>query len=192
LRIGVLALQGAFIEHRHKLNSMGVESFEIRQLKDLNQPMDGLILPGGESTTQGRLLVELGLFAPLKKKIEQGLPTLATCAGMILLATSITGQTNHHMGTLPIEVTRNYFGRQLGSFHRQVVVDKQKLDLMFIRAPIVNRVDKAVNVLLEMDGLKVAVQYKNQIGLSFHPELSKQTYFHQQLINLTQQNNQRL
>jgi 5'-phosphate synthase pdxT subunit len=73
-----------------------------------------------------------------------------------------------------------------------VVVDKQKLDLMFIRAPIVNRVDKGVNVLLEMDGLKVAVQYKNQIGLSFHPELSKQTYFHQQLINLTQQNNQRL
>lgn len=192
MRIGVLALQGAFIEHRHKLTSMGVETFEIRQLKDLDQPMDGLILPGGESTTQGRLLVELGLFAPLKKKIEQGLPTLATCAGMILLATSITGQTNHHMATLPIEVTRNYFGRQLGSFHRQVVVDKQKLDLMFIRAPIVNRVDKGVRVLLEVDGLKVAVQYKNQIGLSFHPELSKQTYFHQQLINLTQQNNQRL
>jgi 5'-phosphate synthase pdxT subunit len=192
LRIGVLALQGAFIEHRHKLTSMGVETFEIRQLKDLDQPMDGLILPGGESTTQGRLLVELGLFAPLKKIIEQGLPTLATCAGMILLATSITGQTNHHMATLPIEVTRNYFGRQLGSFHRQVVVDKQKLDLMFIRAPIVNRVDKGVRVLLEVDGLKVAVQYKNQIGLSFHPELSKQTYFHQQLINLTQQNNQRL
>jgi 5'-phosphate synthase pdxT subunit len=186
LRIGVLALQGAFIEHRHKLTSMGVETFEIRQLKDLYQPMDGLILPGGESTTQGRLLVELGLFAPLKKKIEQGLPTLATCAGMILLATSITGQTNHHMATLPIEVTRNYFGRQLGSFHRQVVVDKQKLDLMFIRAPIVNRVDKGVRVLLEVDGLKVAVQYKNQIGLSFHPELSKQTYFHQQLINLIQ------
>jgi 5'-phosphate synthase pdxT subunit len=186
LRIGVLALQGAFIEHRHKLTSMGVETFEIRQLKDLDQPMGGLILPGGESTTQGRLLVELGLFAPLKKKIEQGLPTLATCAGMILLATSITGQTNHHMATLPIEVTRNYFGRQLGSFHRQVVVDKQKLDLMFIRAPIVNRVDKGVRVLLEVDGLKVAVQYKNQIGLSFHPELSKQTYFHQQLINLIQ------
>jgi 5'-phosphate synthase pdxT subunit len=192
LRIGVLALQGAFIEHRHKLTSMGVETFEIRQLKDLDQPMDGLILPGGESTTQGRLLVELGLFAPLKKKIEEGLPTLATCAGMILLATSITGQTNHHMATLPIEVTRNYFGRQLGSFHRQVAVDKQKLDLMFIRAPIVNRVDHGVRVLLEVDGLKVAVQYKNQIGLSFHPELSKQTYFHQQLINLTQQNNQRL
>ena len=186
MRIGVLALQGAFIEHRHKLTSMGVETFEIRQLKDLDQPMDGLILPGGESTTQGRLLVELGLFVPLKKKIEQGLPTLATCAGMILLATSITGQTNHHMATLPIEVTRNYFGRQLGSFHRQVMLDKQKLDLMFIRAPIVSRVGKNVHVLLEVDGLKVAVQYQNQIGLSFHPELSKQTYFHQQLINLIQ------
>jgi pyridoxal 5'-phosphate synthase pdxT subunit len=188
LRIGVLALQGAFIEHRHKLTSMGVDSFEIRQLKDLDQPMDGLILPGGESTTQGRLLIELGLFNPLKKKIVEGLPTLATCAGMILLATSITGQSNRHMGTLPIEVTRNYFGRQLGSFHRQVILDQQKLDLMFIRAPIVSRVDKDVNILLEVDGLTVAVQYRNQIGLSFHPELSKQSYFHQLLIHIIKQN----
>jgi 5'-phosphate synthase pdxT subunit len=93
------------------------------------------------------------------------------------------------MGTLPIEVTRNYFGRQLGSFHRQVMLDNQKLDLMFIRAPIVSRIDKDVNVLLEVDGLMVAVQYRQQIGLSFHPELSKQTYFHQQLINLIQQKN---
>jgi 5'-phosphate synthase pdxT subunit len=186
LRIGVLALQGAFIEHRHKLTSMGVENFEIRQLKDIEQPFDGLILPGGESTTQGRLLKELGLFEPLKIKIKQGLPTLATCAGMILLATSITGQTNYHMGTLPIEVTRNYFGRQLGSFHRRIQHEGQTLDLMFIRAPIVASVSKDVNVLLEVDGLKVAVQYKHQIGLSFHPELSKQSYFHQQLINLIQ------
>jgi 5'-phosphate synthase pdxT subunit len=189
LRIGVLALQGAFIEHRHKLTSMGVDYFEIRQLNDLQEPMDGLILPGGESTTQGRLLVELGLFAPLKKKIQEGLPTLATCAGMILLATSIQGQPNHHMGTFPIEVTRNYFGRQLGSFHRQVMLDNQKLDLMFIRAPIVSRIDNDVNVLLKVDGLMVAVQYRQQIGLSFHPELSKQTYFHQKLINLIQQKN---
>ena len=192
MRIGVLALQGAFIEHRHKLTAMGVDHFEIRQLKDLQEPMDGLILPGGESTTQGRLLLELGLFNPLKKKIQEGLPTLATCAGMILLATSIHGQTNHHMGTFPIEVTRNYFGRQLGSFHRQVMVDNQKLDLMFIRAPIVSRIDKDVNVLLEVDGLMVAVQYRQQIGLSFHPELSKQTYFHQQLINLIESKNKRL
>lgn len=184
MRIGVLAVQGAFIEHRHKLSSLGVDHFEIRQLKDLDQPMDGLILPGGESTTQGRLLKDLGLFDPIKEKITAGLPVLATCAGMILLATNITGESYHHMGTLPIEVTRNYFGRQLGSFHRQVVVDKQTLDLMFIRAPIVKHVHQDVTTLLKVDDLIVAVQYRNQIGLSFHPELSKQSYFHNLLIQL--------
>jgi 5'-phosphate synthase pdxT subunit len=184
LRIGVLAVQGAFIEHRQKLTSMGVENFEIRQLKDLQQPFDGLILPGGESTTQGRLLKDLGLFGPLKEKIQQGLPTLATCAGMILLATDITGETYHHLGTLPIEVTRNYYGRQLGSFHRQIQLEGNRLDLIFVRAPIVKKVKPDVKVLLSIDHLIVAVQYKQQIGLSFHPELSKQTFFHDQLIAL--------
>lgn len=184
MRIGVLAIQGAFIEHRQKLTSMGVENFEIRQLKDIQQPFDGLILPGGESTTQGRLLKDLGLFEPLKDKIQKGLPTLATCAGMILLATDITGETYHHLGTLPIEVTRNYYGRQLGSFHRQINLEGNHLDLMFIRAPIVHKVKPDVKVLLKIDNLIVAVQYKHQIGLSFHPELSKQTYFHNQLISL--------
>ena len=184
MRIGVLAIQGAFIEHRQKLTSMGVDHFEIRQLKDIQQPFDGLILPGGESTTQGRLLKDLGLFEPLKEKIQKGLPTLATCAGMILLATHITGENYHHLATLPIEVTRNYYGRQLGSFHRQVQLEGNQLDLMFIRAPIVKKVNPDVKVLLKIDDLIVAVQYKNQIGLSFHPELSKQTYFHNQLISL--------
>lgn len=184
MRIGVLAVQGAFIEHRHKLTSMGVDHFEIRQLQDLHQPMDGLILPGGESTTQGRLLKDLGLFEPLKAKIQQGLPTFATCAGMILLATDITGENYHHLGTLPIEVTRNYFGRQLGSFHKQIQYEGNRLDLMFIRAPIVKKVKPEVKVLLTIDNLIVAVQYKNQIGLSFHPELSKQTYFHDHFISL--------
>lgn len=184
MRIGVLALQGAFIEHRHKLTSLGVDHFEIRQRRDLDQPFDGLILPGGESTTQRRLLNELGLFEPLKEKIQQGLPTLATCAGMILLATHITDQPAAHMGTMPIEVTRNYYGRQLGSFHRQIMHEGQRLDLMFIRAPIVKRVDSEVHILLKVDDLIVAVQYQNQIGLSFHPELSKQSYFHEQFLNL--------
>jgi 5'-phosphate synthase pdxT subunit len=184
LRIGVLALQGAFIEHRHKLTSMGVDNFEIRQLQDIMQPFDGLILPGGESTTQGRLLKELGLFEPLKKKIQDGLPTLGTCAGMILLAAKITGESYHHMGTFPIEVTRNFFGRQLGSFHRQVKLDGQKIDLMFIRAPIVKQVSNGVDILLKIDENIVAVQYQHQIGLSFHPELSKQTYFHDRFLNL--------
>jgi 5'-phosphate synthase pdxT subunit len=184
LRIGVLALQGAFIEHRHKLSSMGVENFEIRQRKDVEQPFDGLILPGGESTTQGRLLKELGLFEPIKHKIMQGLPTLGTCAGAILMATSITDDQTVHLATMPMEITRNYFGRQLGSFHRQVKHENQTLDLMFIRAPIINKINEEAKVLLTIDNLMVAVTYKNQIALSFHPELSKQTYFHQLLISL--------
>jgi 5'-phosphate synthase pdxT subunit len=186
LRIGVLALQGAFVEHRHKLTSMGVESFEIRQLKDIEQPFDGLILPGGESTTQGRLLKELGLFEPLKQKILQGLPTLGTCAGAILMATSITDDQTVHMATMPIEITRNYFGRQLGSFHRQVKYEGKNLDLMFIRAPIIKKINEESKVLMTIDNLIVAATYKNQIALSFHPELSKQTYFHQLFINLVQ------
>jgi len=186
LRIGVLALQGAFIEHRQTLTALGVDHFEIRERQDIEQPFDGLILPGGESTTQGRLLKELGLFEPLKKKILHGLPTLGTCAGMILLATTITGETYHHMATLPVEVTRNYYGRQLGSFKREVVLDGKKIDLTFVRAPIVKQVHADVKVLLKLDHLIVAVQYGNQIGLSFHPELTKQTYFHEKLLNLIQ------
>jgi pyridoxal 5'-phosphate synthase pdxT subunit len=188
LRIGVLALQGAFIEHRHKLSAMGVDHFEIRQLKDLQQPMDGLILPGGESTTQSRLLKELNLFTPLQQRIQAGLPTLATCAGMILLAKTITDHPQSHLATMPVEVTRNYYGRQLGSFHRQVQVDGQMLDLLFIRAPIVKKVDPEVKVLLTVDKLMVAVEYRKQIGLSFHPELSKQTYFHQYFLSLIASN----
>jgi 5'-phosphate synthase pdxT subunit len=103
---------------------------------------------------------------------------------MILLETDITGETYHHLATLPIEVTRNYYGRQLGSFHRQINLEGNHLDLMFIRAPIVHKVKPDVKVLLKIDNLIVAVQYKHQIGLSFHPELSKQTYFHNQLISL--------
>jgi 5'-phosphate synthase pdxT subunit len=186
LRIGVLALQGAFIEHQQKLASMGVNHFEIRQLRDLEQPLDGLILPGGESTTQARLLKELHLFEPLRKKIINGLPVLATCAGMILLAQTITDTPQAHMATMPIEVTRNYYGRQLGSFHRQIKHDHQNLDLVFVRAPIIRKVDANVKVLFTIDSLMVAVQYGNQIGLSFHPELSKQTYFHQLFLNLIQ------
>jgi 5'-phosphate synthase pdxT subunit len=105
------------------------------------------------------LLKELGLFEPLKKKILQGLPTLGTCAGMILLATTITGETYHHMATLPIEVTRNYYGRQLGSFKREVVLDGKNIDLTFVRAPIVKHVHADVKVLLKVDHLIVAVQY---------------------------------
>jgi pyridoxal 5'-phosphate synthase pdxT subunit len=187
LLIGVLSLQGAFIEHRQKLNSIGVDSFEIRQLSDLNRPFDGLILPGGESTTMGRLLKDLRLFEPIKNLIESGLPTLGTCAGMILLANRISGEPYQYFSTLPIEVTRNYFGRQLGSFYKTVNFNDEKVDMTFIRAPIVSSVGQDVKVLIKVDDLIVAVQYKNQIALAFHPELGKTTFFHKELIRLINQ-----
>lgn len=99
MRIGVLALQGAFIEHVQALRQLGAEAVELRQLPDLEQPLDGIVLPGGESTVQGKLLHELGMFAPLQKKIAQGLPVLATCAGMILLAKKLTNDSKVHLAT---------------------------------------------------------------------------------------------
>lgn len=116
MKIGVLALQGAFIEHVQALRQLGAEAVELRQLPDLEQPLDGIVLPGGESTVQGKLLHELGMFAPLQEKIAQGLPVLATCAGMILLAEKLTNDSKLHLATMPITVKRNAYGRQLGSF----------------------------------------------------------------------------
>jgi pyridoxal 5'-phosphate synthase pdxT subunit len=183
----VLALQGAFIEHRQKLSSIGVNSFEIRQLSDLNKPFDALILPGGESTTMRRLLDDLGLFKPLQALIEKGLPVLGTCAGMILLSEEIEQENYKHFATMPITVARNYFGRQLGSFVKKIRYEGQSLDMIFVRAPIVTKVSKEVKVLIEFDGMIVAVQYKNQIALAFHPELGTSTYFHRQLVSLVEQ-----
>lgn len=118
MTIGILALQGAFQEHGAMLDRLGAEHFEIRQLRDLERPFDGLILPGGESTTMGKLLRDLELFEPLRKKIQAGLPVFGTCAGLILLAQSVEGGVPC-IGTMDIVAKRNAYGRQLGSFIRR-------------------------------------------------------------------------
>ena len=117
-QIGVLALQGAFIEHEKMLQSLGAACHELREKSDLAAPLDGLVLPGGESTTQKKLLSDLGMYEPLREKIADGLPVLATCAGLILLARSATRDKCPYpsFGTLPVRVRRNAYGRQLGSF----------------------------------------------------------------------------
>ena len=117
MTVAVLALQGAFLEHEQMLKKLGADYFEIRQKKDLDRSFDALILPGGESTVQGKLLRELDMYEPLRAKIAAGLPVLATCAGLILLAEHIAGDDTVHFGTLPVTVKRNAYGRQLGSFH---------------------------------------------------------------------------
>lgn len=119
MRIGILAVQGAFAEHEKMLTSLGADCFEIRQKKDLEQDFDGLVFPGGESTVMGKLLRELDLFEPLKQKIQEGCPVLGTCAGLILLAEKLSNDEQVYFGTLPVTVKRNAYGRQLGRFWRR-------------------------------------------------------------------------
>ena len=117
MTVAVLALQGAFAEHEKVLKRLGVNCIELRQAKDLETPYNGIILPGGESTVQGKLLKELDMFDPLKAEIQEGLPVLATCAGLILLAEKLSNDDHIYFGTMPVTVRRNAYGRQLGSFH---------------------------------------------------------------------------
>lgn len=178
MKIGILAVQGAFIEHKNRLEELGIECFEIRNKNDLNQTFDALVLPGGESTVQGKLLRELGMFEDLKNKIENGLPVLATCAGLILLAENIENDETKHFATLPVTVKRNAFGRQLGSFFIESEFDNlEKIPMTFIRAPIIKSCKNDVKILSVIKDSKsdekiVAVQYKNQLAMSFHPELN--------------------
>ena len=171
-KIGVLAVQGAFIEHIQALTALGAECVELRQATDLDQPLAGLVLPGGESTVQGKLLRDLEMYATLRAKIVAGLPVLATCAGMILLAEKLVNDDKVHFATMPITVLRNAYGRQLGSFHTHADFgDLGKIPMTFIRAPYIEAVGEGVQVLSAVDGKIVAAQYGRQLALAFHPEL---------------------
>ena len=188
MKIAVLAVQGAFIEHEKMLSKLGADCFEIRQKKDLQQEYDGLILPGGESTVQGMLLRELDLYQPIRQKIAAGLPVLGTCAGLILLAEQLSNDRNVYFGTLPVTVQRNAYGRQLGSFYTEKEIKGiGKIPMAFIRAPLIEQVSQGVEVIAEVDGKIVGVQYQNQIGVSFHPEVTGNTQVHQYFLELCRQ-----
>lgn len=187
MKIGVLALQGAFREHEDMIRLSGAECIEIRQLSDLTgNSLDGIVLPGGESTVQGKLLRELGMLEPLRNMIKAGTPVLATCAGLILLAEKIEGDPVSHLGTLPVTVKRNAFGRQTGSFEYTGNVGKLQNFLMtFIRAPIVTELhSRDVEILAESRDQIVAVKYGNQIGLAFHPEINDDPSIHRKFLEL--------
>lgn len=186
MTVAILALQGAFIEHKEALDKLNTENFEIRQLSDLNRKFDALILPGGESTVMGKLLHELGLYEPLKKKIEEGLPVFGTCAGLILLAKKIES-SNPHLGTMDIAAKRNAYGRQLGSF--QTTADFKgigTIPMIFIRAPYISSVSENSEVLARVDGKIVAARQDNQLVTAFHPELSDDLSVHQYFLNMIQ------
>ncbi|MGM9592734.1 MAG: pyridoxal 5'-phosphate synthase glutaminase subunit PdxT [Candidatus Onthomonas sp.] len=184
MTVAILALQGAFAEHAAMLDRLGAEHFEIRQLRDLDRPFDGLILPGGESTVMGKLLRDLDLFAPLRARIASGLPVFGTCAGLILLAKWVDGGSPC-FGTMDISVKRNAYGRQLGSFYAEADCKGMgRIPMTFIRAPYIEKVSGDAQVLAAVDGNLVAARQGNQLVTAFHPELSDDVTVHRFFLKL--------
>ncbi|KEQ50892.1 MULTISPECIES: pyridoxal 5'-phosphate synthase glutaminase subunit PdxT [Streptococcus] len=188
MKIGILALQGAFAEHAKVLDKLGVTSVEIRNLEDFQQyqsDLSGLILPGGESTTMGKLLRDQNMLIPLRGAILNDLPVFGTCAGLILLAKKITSQEESHLATMDIVVERNAYGRQLGSFYTEAECKGVgQIPMTFIRGPIISSVGEGVEVLATVDDQIVAAQEKNMLVTSFHPELTDDARLHQYFINM--------
>lgn len=185
MQIGVLALQGAFIEHEKMLAKLGVASFEIRQKSDLKKQLDGLIIPGGESTVQGKLMRELDLFDIIKEKIENGLPVFGTCAGLLLLAKKIENDDRTHLATMDITAVRNAYGRQLGSFYAEEELKGiGKIPMTFIRAPYIQSVQNDTEILAEVNGHIVAARQNNQLVTAFHPELNEDLSVHRYFIEM--------
>jgi pyridoxal 5''-phosphate synthase, glutaminase subunit Pdx2 len=187
-RIGILALQGAFAEHKEAIQKLGAEVIEIRQKADLTeQNIDGLILPGGESTVIGKLLKELDLFDLLQNKISKGLPVFGTCAGLILLAKRISNDTGNYLCAMDITVKRNAYGRQLGSFQtEQEFKGVGLVPMTFIRAPYIEEVNEnsGVEILAKVDGNIVAARQNKLLVTSFHPELTEDVRIHQYFLNM--------
>lgn len=183
-RIGVLAVQGAFREHIDVLSALGAECFEIRKAADLEKGADALVIPGGESTVMGKLTRDLGILPVMGDMVRSRVPVMGTCAGLILLAEEVEGG-DVHLGTLPVAVRRNAYGRQLGSFSAEgEFAGVGRVPLEFIRAPMITRVGDGVDVLCELDGVPVAVRYGNQLAMSFHPELTGDLRVHRYFLDM--------
>ena len=186
-KIGILAIQGDVKEHTLVLGEMGVEVVEVR-LPDQLEDLDGLIIPGGESTTIIQLIDLYGLRTPLTSKIKLGLPVWGTCAGMIVLAGSLTDERPDPLHLMDIEVSRNAFGAQVDSFETFIVVKhigEPKIRAVFIRAPIVTKVGKDVEILAKLENdIPVCVKDRNMLATAFHPELTQDTRIHEFFVDL--------
>jgi len=188
--IGVLAIQGDFLEHRRMLGDIGVDSPEIRLPWQLNS-IDGLIIPGGESTTIVQLIDIYDFRTPLAEKAKDGLPMWGTCAGMIVLAKSLSDHRPEPLQLMDIDVSRNAFGRQVDSFEAGLDIEGIKGDdpyvAVFIRAPVVDRVGSGVEILAELDdGRPVAVRQNALLATSFHPELTQDTRIHEFFLKMVE------
>lgn len=184
MKIGVLALQGAFIEHQKSLEKLNIDSFQVRNKKDLENNFDGIIIPGGESTVIYKLLKDLDMYDILVNKIKNGLVAFGTCAGLILLSKEISGKDTHNMGLIDIVVKRNAYGRQLGSFITEDNFDNKKIEMVFIRAPYIEKVGKNTKILSIVDNKIVAAREKNILVTAFHPELTNNLEVHKYFINM--------
>ena len=186
--IGILGMQGAIAEHQEILIQIPhTKTRIVKTAKDLDC-IDGLILPGGESTAIGKLLDYFSLKEILQQKIISGLPVFGTCAGLILLAKNIENETNTHLATMDITVKRNGYGSQLNSFSTNLLIptiDKNMpIPLVFIRAPYITKTDKDVQILATLDNKIIAARQKNMLVSSFHPELTCDLRFHQYFLSM--------
>jgi len=186
IKVGVLDLQGSVAEHMKILEKIeNVEPVRVKYKEDLDD-IQGIILPGGESTTLGKLLKDFNIYDTLKEKIEKGLPVWGTCAGMILLAKDIQGQKESYFKVIDIKVKRNAYGSQLNSFFIEEMledIDKEPVELVFIRAPYITTVGSNVTILKRVRKNIVAAKEKNVLVTSFHPELTEDTRFHKYFID---------
>jgi len=189
-KIGVLALQGAFIEHAHILRQLGAEALEVRLPEEL-KGLDGLIIPGGESTTMSRLMRDFDLIPPLRKLAQQGFPILGTCAGMILLGRGAYNPGLDTLRVMDIEVKRNAFGRQVDSFETNLSIPtlgERPFHAIFIRAPVIEKFSPEVEILAKLkDSTVVGAKQGKLVALAFHPELTPDLRLHKYFLNLIEQ-----
>ena len=186
-RAGVLGLQGDFIEHLRTLREMGVEAIDVRRPEQLDE-VEALIVPGGESTTIGKLAAQYGIIPKLRERVAAGMPVWGTCAGAIFMAKEVPAHPHPLAGLMDITVERNAFGRQVDSFERDIAIPAigpEPFHAVFIRAPLISRVGPGVEVMASLDdGTVVAARQGRLMATSFHPELTPDTRLHRHFLSL--------
>jgi len=184
--VGVLALQGDFDKHARMIDLLGAHTLFIREPSDINH-VDAMIIPGGESTTIGKLMAAFGLLSPIRERVLSGMPVFGTCAGLILLASETKEKHQNRLGVLDIAVARNAYGRQVDSFEAEIIVPsigEGPFLGVFIRAPIVTQIRDGVKSLAQFENRSVLVQKDNILAASFHPELTEDTRIHSYFLRL--------
>ncbi len=190
MQIGVLALQGDVAEHLHAVEACGVKALAVKKKEQL-ETVDGLIIPGGESTTVGKLLVKYGLDDAIREKARAGMPVFGTCTGLILMARDIIGSEQPRLGLIDIHVQRNAFGRQVDSFEADLVIEAiagpPPFRAVFIRAPHIESVDPGVEVLAEYKGKAVMARQEGRLVAAFHPELTGDDRVHRYFVDMVRE-----